>query len=125
MLPSEPTLVIGNDTWPLLLENLISNAATYSTPSSIVDISMSRDELAGEIKLAVSNDAFDIEQNDLPQLFDRLWRKDQSRTSGYHSGLGLSLVKMYAAKVGAIVSAELKSPGRLSLIVSGRIENKE
>lgn len=120
IMPKIPTLVIGNDTWPLILENLISNAATYSAPSSTVDITLSHDEESGEMMLSMTNDAPDLEQDDLPKLFDRLWRKDQSRTSGYHSGLGLSLVKMYSASVAVTVAAELYPAGRLKLSLTGR-----
>jgi len=122
VLPDRPTVVLGNDTWPLMLENLICNAATYCPPSSVVDIILSHDESTGDMKLIISNDAPDIEESDLPKLFDRLWRKEQSRTSGYNSGLGLSLVKMYAASVGVSVVAELKSAGRLSLLLKGPCE---
>lgn len=122
VMPKIPTLVIGDDTWSLILENLISNAATYSAPSSTVDITLSHDEVSGEMTLSITNDAPDLEQDDLPKLFDRLWRKDQSRTSGYHSGLGLSLVKMYAASVAVVVTADLNPAGRLSLSLTGRCD---
>ncbi len=123
-IPDGFIFVKGRDIWPLILQNLISNAAAYSPPHSTVDIVLSGGELNEKWVLCISNSAPDIEEEDLPKLFDRLWRKDQSRTGSHHSGLGLSLVSMYAASVGFTVSAKLNPPGRLNLLLTELGENQ-
>lgn len=125
VIPDGFIFVKGCDIWPSILENLINNAATYSTPGSNIEIVLSRGDINESLELCISNDTSDIDEEDLHKLFDRLWRKDQSRTGGYHSGLGLSLVSMYATSVGFSVSAALDPPGRLNLKLQGLCEDQQ
>jgi signal transduction histidine kinase len=61
-----------------------------------------------ELKLTVINTVEELDEQDLPHLFERLWRKDPSRTSTMHSGLGLALVKACTERVGGIMDCALK-----------------
>jgi signal transduction histidine kinase len=58
----------------------------------------------------VSDTGRGISAQDLPRIFDRLYRGDQSRTTR-GLGLGLSLVRAYVEAQGGSVSAQ-SEPGR-------------
>jgi heavy metal sensor kinase len=74
------------------LVNLLDNAIKYSRDGGKVDVSMAID---GSIaKLKIKDDGIGISSEDLPHVFDRLYRADpaRSRVSG-GTGLGLTMVK--------------------------------
>ncbi|MGD0017208.1 MAG: ATP-binding protein, partial [Verrucomicrobiia bacterium] len=66
-------------------------------------------------KLSVANTVNNLGPDDLPHLFERFWRKDASRTSPEHAGLGLSLAKAFAGLLGMQIRADLVSPDTLVL----------
>ena len=71
----------------VIFNNLISNAVAYAPSGSIVTIRSAAN------RLVFTNSAPDLSIEDVPHLFDRMWRKDAVRsTSDAHSGLGLALV---------------------------------
>lgn len=75
-----------------ILTNIISNAFKYGRTESAVFI---RPTLHGHIlSLSISNYSSDLEAEDLEYLTEYFWRKDQARTGGENTGLGLTLVKM-------------------------------
>ena len=59
----------------------------------------------------VADDGIGIAPEDLPHVFERFYRADNSRTDSGHSGLGLSMVQWIAKAHGGGVSAE-SSPGK-------------
>jgi signal transduction histidine kinase len=69
----------------------------------------------------VGNQAPDLTPGDLPCLFERLWRKDRSRTDGDHSGLGLALARACSEAVGWRLEAELRD-GRLQMTLKEKGE---
>jgi signal transduction histidine kinase len=73
--------------WRAILQNLIGNAVSYAPRDALVTVRASPE------KLVVSNPAPDLEPEDLPYLFDRFWRKSESRSGKGHAGLGLSVVR--------------------------------
>ncbi len=50
-----------------------------------------------------------MNDNDLNNMFEPLWQKDQSRTSEDHFGLGLSIVKRLCCQMDMEISVHLKS----------------
>ena len=92
----------GNFDPPLLkraLSNLLSNACRYALPGSLVEIRIA--PLApDQVRLSVSNlssSGTEIKPQDLPRIFDRLYRSDSARSQpGSHHGLGLSIVAAVA-----------------------------
>lgn len=73
-----------------VLLNLTDNALKFSPPGSEIRLSAWQD--AGSLCLEVADPGPGIDPDDLPHIFDRLYRADKSRqTPG--QGLGLSLVK--------------------------------
>lgn len=76
-----------------LLVILIDNALKYSPPESLVQITVGRRERKALFE--ISNPGPGIDAKDLPHIFDRFYRADNSRTATEKTsfGLGLSLAK--------------------------------
>jgi signal transduction histidine kinase len=90
------------------LANLVDNAIKYTPRDGRVDVSASRE--ADAIAIRVADTGPGISEQDLPRIFDRLYRGDQSRaTRGL--GLGLSLVRAYVEAQGGTVTVENKPGG--------------
>jgi heavy metal sensor kinase len=72
--------------------NLLDNAIKYSKPGGRIEVSASSHDL--QIYLKIKDYGIGISQQDLPHIFDRLYRADpaRSRDNG-GAGLGLALVK--------------------------------
>ena len=92
-----------------MLANLIDNAIHYTPSGGAVTVSLSED--GGEnALLSIADTGIGIGSNDLPRVFDRFYRCDQSRSMP-GIGLGLSLAKSIAkAHAGEIRVAS--TPGR-------------
>jgi signal transduction histidine kinase len=72
------------------LGNLVDNSVKYTPPGGVVEVA-ARSE-GGRILIAVSDTGIGMGPEELPRIWDRLYRSDQSR-SQKGLGLGLSLVK--------------------------------
>jgi len=72
-----------------LITILIDNALKYSPASSKVTVSLKRQ--GKKAKLKVTNSGKGIQPEDLPFIFERFYRADESRTSGEKTGFGLGL----------------------------------
>nr|WP_310376429.1 sensor histidine kinase [Catenuloplanes atrovinosus] len=82
----------------------------HSRPGGTVTISSRMGR--GELVIEVADTGSGIADTDLPHIFERFWRADQSRsrhTGG--SGLGLAVVRKLAEAHGGRVSV-VSSPGR-------------
>jgi signal transduction histidine kinase len=73
-----------------VLTNLLDNAIKYTASGGRVTITAARDD--HHIVLIVTDTGFGIPPEELPHIWDRLYRGDKSR-SQRGLGLGLSLVK--------------------------------
>lgn len=89
------------------IANLVDNAIKYTPRDGRVDVSASSEPDA--VMIRVSDTGPGIAEHDLPRIFDRLYRGDQSRTTR-GLGLGLSLVRAYIEAQGGTVSVDSK-PG--------------
>jgi two-component system, OmpR family, sensor histidine kinase BaeS len=86
-----------------VLGNLLSNAIRHTPPDGRVTLSARR--VAGAVAIEVEDTGSGIRQEDLPHVFGRFWRAEQSRgrrTGG--SGLGLSIVRQLVRAHGGDVS---------------------
>jgi signal transduction histidine kinase len=92
-----------------VLANAVDNALKYTPPGGHVRLRAAR--RAHRVELAVEDTGIGISANELPRVFDRLFRGDRSR-SERGLGLGLSLVK-------AIVEAHGGSVGITSTVGAG------
>lgn len=88
--------------------NLVDNAVKYTPAGGRVTVDAAAKD--GEVAIHVRDTGPGIPPQDLPRIWDRLYRGDQSRgTRGL--GLGLSLVRAYLEAQGATVTVE-STPGR-------------
>jgi two-component system sensor histidine kinase QseC len=118
-LPVNTCCATGEVEIELILINLIDNALNYSPEKSRVSIDI--DTNKDSFTLCISNTALDLEQKDLLLMFDRLWRKDKSRTGTNNSGIGLSLVKAYAEFLGLKVELRLDQEQSFMVKLSGLV----
>jgi len=88
--------------------NLLDNAIKYTPAGGRVDISTGRE--GSHAVLRVSDSGIGIPAAELPRIWERLFRGDQSRTER-GLGLGLSLVKAVVEAHGGTVTVE-STPGR-------------
>lgn len=91
-----------------VIVNLLSNAIKYTQDSGEVEITLKEDK--DELTLIVKDNGIGIPKKDIPVIFERFYRTDQSRnrlTGG--SGIGLAIVKAIvdAHKGNIIVDSEL------------------
>jgi two-component system phosphate regulon sensor histidine kinase PhoR len=83
--------------------NLVQNAIKFTPQAGSVTVSARRVEDALEV--TVRDTGVGIAASDLPRVFERFYKVDQSRASG-GTGLGLALVKHAVEAHGGTVSAE-------------------
>jgi two-component system sensor histidine kinase BaeS len=86
------------------LGNLVANAIRYTPAGG--DVSLVARREGAEVVISVVDSGRGIPAADLPQVFDRFWRADRSRsreTGG--SGLGLAIVRQIAEAHGGSVGA--------------------
>jgi signal transduction histidine kinase len=104
-VPEQLTANADRDRLRQAVANLVDNAIKYTPRGGRVDVSASRDDRA--VMISVADTGPGISEPDLPRIFDRLYRGDQSRTTR-GLGLGLSLVRAYVEAQGGTVSVESK-----------------
>jgi len=91
--------------------NLLDNAIKYSRPGATVRLAV--EDTPGAAIVTIADTGRGIAPEDLPRIWDRLYRADPSR-SERGLGLGLSLVKAYVVAHGGTVSAT-SQPGQGSV----------
>jgi signal transduction histidine kinase len=91
--------------------NLVDNALKYSPDGSTVTLTGSEEN--GTVALSVQDQGCGIAREDLPRIWDRLYRAEQSRTTP-GLGLGLSLVRAIIEAHGGSVDVQ-SEPGRGSV----------
>ena len=90
-----------------IVDNLIENAAHYATEGGEVEISLIE---SGSV-LWVRNSCEGLVEEDLDKVFHRFWRKDSSRSSSMHRGLGLSVASAFAECLGMRLRPSLDDDG--------------
>ncbi|MDP1590483.1 MAG: HAMP domain-containing sensor histidine kinase [Prosthecobacter sp.] len=110
-LDPSPTLETDPRLLRIIITNLIANATEYAPAGSEIVIAAAD----GDPFLCITNLAPDLAAEDIPRLFDRLWRKDATRTDAAHAGLGLSIASSCAVALGFMLSAKLDGSGVLHM----------
>jgi signal transduction histidine kinase len=99
-VPEEVTIHTDKGFLEIILENLISNAIKYSGNGQIIVCSWNPEEQS----LLVTDHGPGIPEDQIPYLFNRFYRTDQSRSSQVQgTGLGLSIVKTLADLLGITI----------------------
>jgi two-component system phosphate regulon sensor histidine kinase PhoR len=83
--------------------NLLHNAIKFTPPNGSVTLSAQRND--GELIVTVRDSGAGIASSDLPRIFERFYKADQSRAGG-GTGLGLALVKHAVEAHGGSVHVE-------------------
>jgi two-component system sensor histidine kinase BaeS len=104
-----PLALADPDRLAQVLANIIRNAVNHTPDGGIITVNGQAD--AEAVSIAISDTGIGIDPEDLPHIFERFYRADQSRArdSG-GSGLGLAIVRELLTAMGGSISAE-SSPG--------------
>ena len=106
-VPDDIVVRADRDRLRQAVANLVDNAIKYTPAGGRIDVSAaSRD---GYLEIRIADTGVGIPEHDLPRIFDRLYRGDQSRTTR-GLGLGLSLVRAFVEAHGGTVTVS-SSPG--------------
>jgi two-component system sensor histidine kinase QseC len=90
-----------------IMMNLFSNAVEYCPEQGQLECTMELHDHS--VVLTVLNSTTSLTEDDLPHLFEKLWRKDPSRGGTIHSGLGLVLVDAFARILDIGIETRLKN----------------
>jgi len=90
----EDAMVMGDRLYlELILDNLLNNAIKYGNPQGHIFLNWDKTSRV----LSVKDDGIGIPEKDLPYIFNRFYRADESRSSAVKgNGLGLSIVRKLA-----------------------------
>lgn len=100
-----PVVLIDRERMAQVLGNLISNALRYTPADGLIRLTARRHE--NGVRLTVSDTGEGIPPENLPNIFERLYRSDPSRThSQNESGLGLAIAKSIVEAHGGHITAE-------------------
>lgn len=93
-----------------VIGNLLKNAVTYGKDGYVVGLELNEED--ERYMLSVWDKGAGIREEDLPRVFDRMYRGDASRSpmQGGGSGIGLAVAKAIVEKHGGLIWAESR-PG--------------
>src|SRR5690606_36720909 len=111
-----PAPVVGD---PSLLDrlagNLVENAVRYNYLHGQIWVQTT--VAGGQARLVVANTGFEVDQADVPGLFEPFRRGGRERTGGRGFGLGLSIVRAVCDAHGRSVSAVARDGGGRAITV--------
>lgn len=97
-----------------VIGNLVGNALRYIPDGSKIWLTL--EETSREVKLSVNDNGPGVNEEELPYLFDRFWRKEKSRArSGGGTGLGLAIAKQLVEAQNGTIEAANRSEGGLQV----------
>lgn len=112
-IPEGPVMIWGNENGAeRIIRNLLQNAGRYA--GYFLEITLR--EGADRVVMTFENDVSDFTQEDADRLFQRFYVKDPSRNE-QGTGLGLTIAKTLAEKMGGDMRAELVREDRLRFTV--------
>jgi signal transduction histidine kinase len=95
-------ILVDPDRLVQVLGNLVGNALRHTPDGGTV--TLSTEPSGGQICMQVRDNGSGIAPNDLPHVFDRFYRADQSRTGDGSSGLGLAIARSLIEAHGGQIS---------------------
>jgi len=97
-------IILGNTTkLEIIFNNLIKNAIIHSKVGTKVQISSFNN------KVFISNQAYNLNQDDIEKMFDRFWRGNYKGHSKESYGLGLPLVKSLCNYLNINIDTNIKN----------------
>jgi signal transduction histidine kinase len=100
-----PDVMLDRERMIQVLSNLIANALRYSQVGGLVTLRAARD--LNKIQLSVQDTGTGIAPEHLPNIFERFYRADASRsTEDGASGLGLAIAKSIVEAHGGTIAAD-------------------
>jgi signal transduction histidine kinase len=113
--PGLPEVMVDPDRMAQVLGNLIENSLRH-TPSG-GRVRLAATEAEGAVRIRVEDTGPGIDKEDLPRVFERLYRTDKSRQrDGAGSGLGLAIARSIVVGHGGKIWAE-SEPGAGATII--------
>ncbi len=97
-----PTVRADPDRLVQVMHNLLGNALRYTAGGRIT---IASDQLANFVRIRITDTGKGIAPEDLPHLFDRFYRGDDSR-AGSNTGLGLAIAKAWVEAMGGNIGVE-------------------
>jgi heavy metal sensor kinase len=101
-VPNERHLIGDNRGIQRMFSNLLDNAIKYTPSGGVVSVSISEKD-GKDVVITVRDTGMGISPDDLPRIFDRFYRCDQSRSKP-GIGLGLSLARAIARAHGGDIA---------------------
>jgi signal transduction histidine kinase len=100
-----------------VLRNLLGNALAHTPPGG--EVSLQAQVQGDDIELTVKDTGSGVEAEQLPYIFERFYRTDNSRTRATGgAGLGLAIVKQLVELQGGRVWAESRAGEGLSVFIA-------
>jgi two-component system, OmpR family, phosphate regulon sensor histidine kinase PhoR len=111
--PGLPQALADPDRLAQVLANLVRNAVNNTPDGGLISVDTQDD--GDRVMISVADTGIGIDAEDLPRVFERFYRTDESRArdSG-GSGLGLAIVRDLITAMGATISAD-STPGHGSV----------
>jgi signal transduction histidine kinase len=89
-----------------VVTNLLHNALRYTPEGGTLCISI--EKMVQEVKVIFTNSGGELEEQDLPFIFERFYRGEKSRSREHGgAGIGLAIVKELIEAHGGSVGAEI------------------
>jgi signal transduction histidine kinase len=102
-----PLIELDDDRIKQVLGNLIRNSLMYTPSGGKIIIQAKMKPSQGFLEISVQDSGTGIDPADLPHIFDRFYRADESRARlNGGSGLGLAIVKNFVEAHGGNVYAD-------------------
>jgi two-component system OmpR family sensor kinase/two-component system sensor histidine kinase BaeS len=107
LVDSNQEITADYDRLTQVFSNLIANALRHTQAGGAVVIQA---EMANDahyaVRITVRDTGSGIAPEDLPFIFDRFWRREQSRSERNHSGLGLAITKQLVTAHGGKIEVQ-------------------
>ena len=116
-----PALPIDFERMVQVLSNLVSNALRYTSEGGSVTLAAHKFE--DRVQLIVSDTGTGIPADELPNIFERFYRIDESRHEQGESGLGLAIAKSIVEAHHGTIKAESQVGTGTSITITLQLAN--
>jgi signal transduction histidine kinase len=111
---STPRILVDPNRMTQVLGNLVGNALRFTPPGG--EIVLGAEPISGAVQISVRDSGTGIDAADLPIIFDRFYRSDQSRSHNGETGLGLAIARSLVEAQGGQITATSK-PGETIFLI--------